>query len=135
VEHVCIIDSGNDGFEPHDVSTIDDLSGVHFTYGGPGEVKWLRLRRDGERDMGLATGFFLSHIWRTRSRCQFVFYTHADESLFVLEGEAVVESDQGATVTLRAGDCASFAAGQTLTFTVEDSFAEFVTVAGESQRR
>jgi uncharacterized cupin superfamily protein len=130
MDHVRVLDTSSEGFIAHDVSTVQDVSALRFNYGGPGEVKWLRHRRQGEHDIGPADGFFLAHIFRAQTPCQFVFFTHLDESLIVLDGEAIVASDKGPTVVLRKGAIASFAAAQTLTFTVESSFTEFVTVAG-----
>lgn len=77
-----------------------------------GEVHWLR-REEGPRP-------YYAGFWRVTGEPPeaFDYSFEQNETIHVLEGEVMIELDDGAVLELRPGDAASFAPGSTSTWTV-----------------
>ncbi len=87
-----------------------------------GNVHWLRTESGG-------AGVLLTGFW-THEPADLPYEFTADETIMVLEGEVTVDIDGGDSVTLRVGDVASFAKGQTSTWRISRPFKKFFVVSG-----
>ena len=87
-----------------------------------GDVHWLRVGSGG--DGALYTGLWTHDVAEIPG---YVF--SGDETMHVLEGEARIEVE-GETVTLKAGDIASFTKGQSSDWTITKPFKKFFVISG-----
>ena len=87
-----------------------------------GDIHWLRTESGGE-------GMLLTGFW-SHEPADLPYVFTGDETVYVLEGEVTVDVDGGDSVTLRAGDVASFTKGQTSTWRITRPFKKFFVVSG-----
>ncbi|MBJ7324373.1 MAG: cupin domain-containing protein [Rhodococcus sp.] len=86
-----------------------------------GDVHWLR------QDAG-DTGVVLAGLWKAENGSvpdAFEYPFHYDETIQVLEGSVTIDFPNAPSVTLSAGDLASFAKGTTSTWRVRSPFKKF----------
>lgn len=95
-----------------------------FIVGGEavGEVHWVRT--EGAEGATLSVG-----LWRSEPQ-SFPYPFNADETIYALEGELVVDLESGEKVVLRPGDIASFTKGTESTWTVTESFKKLFVISG-----
>jgi hypothetical protein len=95
-----------------------------FVVGGValGEVHWVRT--EGAEGATLYVG-----LWRSEPQ-SFPYPFNADETIHALEGELVIDLENGEQVTLRAGDIASFTKGTKSTWTVTEPFKKLFVISG-----
>ena len=111
----------------HGTVRTADLAPFHgfdsVLHGDPAAgVSWLRTTS--ARGGTLLAGVF------TAQPSTFRYTFGADESLHVVAGDVTIELDSGGSVRLRAGDIASFAAGETSTWTVHEALRKFFVISG-----
>jgi uncharacterized protein len=81
------------------------------------------------RDVSGGEGQLVAGMWRA-GVCTIDYHFAGDETVHVLRGEADVELDSGETVTLRAGDIASFPKGAHSTWRVRSPIEKFFVISG-----
>lgn len=108
----------------HHTSTVAAEEYEPFLVGDEaiGEVHW--IRNGGADGTTLAVG-----LWRCEPRT-FPYPFAADETIHVLGGVLDIELADGALVTLREGDIASFVKGTESTWTVREPFQKLFVVSG-----
>jgi uncharacterized cupin superfamily protein len=85
-------------------------------------VHWLRTSGSGEA--ALLAGIFEGQPSRFR------YLLETDETIHVIEGEVTIRLDGGESVTLRAGDIASFPCGAQATWEITRPLREFFVLSG-----
>ncbi len=106
------------------VSNINSETYEDFMYEGQpfGKVHWLRTESGGE-------GVLFAGLWKhDPATLPYVF--PGDETFEVLEGEVHIEVEGGDSVDLKPGDIASFAKGQSATWTIKAPFKKFFVISG-----
>ena len=86
-----------------------------------GEVHWLTQTNSSGQAM-------YSGLWRCEPMT-FEYEFPGDEIFHVLQGDLRVEITGGDTVTLKAGDIASFDKGMKSTWTIQSSFKKFFVIS------
>lgn len=95
-----------------------------FIVGGQalGEVHWIR-------DEGSDGATLLVGMWKCEPS-SFAYPFGNDETIYALDGELEIVLTSGETVTLRAGDIASFKKGTESTWTVKSAFKKLFVISG-----
>jgi uncharacterized cupin superfamily protein len=106
------------------VSSIETQEYEPFMHEGQqlGEVHWLRTESGGD-------GVLFTGLW-THAPGEIPYVFPGDETMHVLEGEVTIDVEDGETVTLRPGDIASFAKGQSSQWTITQPFKKFFVISG-----
>ena len=86
-----------------------------------GEVHWLTT----ENSSGEIT---YSGLWRCEPMT-FDYEFPGDEIIHVLEGQLLIEIENGDSVTIQAGDIISFNKGVKSTWTIQKSFKKFFVIS------
>lgn len=121
----------DDDFEPWDPEVYAGRGNVTYHEGRRAEVKWLRNRESGERDIGTGTTLLKGGLWRAVVPTKLSFHVFADEQIICLRGEATVEVlTTGQTVHLTRGDILSLPKGFDTTWTMSADFLELFESAG-----
>jgi len=87
-----------------------------------GEVHWLRTESGGD-------GMLYAGLWK-HPPADFPYLFPGDETFQVLDGEVTIDAEGGDSVTLRPGDIASFAKGQSSTWHITKPFKKFFVISG-----
>ena len=111
VKSVPVSNIGTEDYEPF------EHEGERF-----GDVHWLRVGSGGE-------GVLYSGLW-THGPADLPYVFPGDETFHVLEGEVTIDVEGGESVTLRPGDIASFAKGQSSTWHITEPFKKFFVISG-----
>lgn len=106
------------------VSSVRSESWEEFLYEGQpfGEVHWLRTESGGD-------GVLFTGLWK-HGPATLPYVFPGDETFQVLEGEVHIDVEGGDSVDLKPGDIASFAKGQTATWTITSPFKKFFVISG-----
>ena len=81
------------------------------------------------RDASVGDGVLIAGMWRA-GVCTIDYTFGGDETLHVVSGAADVELDSGETVSLVAGDIASFPKGAHSVWRVRSPFKKFFVISG-----
>ncbi len=87
-----------------------------------GDVHWLRVGSGGD-------GVLYTGLW-THDPADLPYVFPGDETFHVLEGEVTIDVEGGDSVTLKAGDIASFSKGQSSTWHITQPFKKFFVISG-----
>lgn len=87
-----------------------------------GEVHWIRQTAVGGNTL-------LAGLWRAEPLTTPYFFGE-DEVIHALEGELEIVLETGESVTLTAGDIASFSKGTNSVWTVKSSFKKLFVISG-----
>jgi uncharacterized cupin superfamily protein len=111
VKSIPVSNVGTQDFEPYEQETLT-----------LGDVHWLRIGSGGDGE--LYTG-----LWR-HGPADFSYVFPGDETFHVLEGEVTIDVEGAESVTLRPGDIASYAKGQSSTWHITQPFKKFFVISG-----
>ncbi|MER5757293.1 cupin domain-containing protein [Streptomyces sp. NPDC002088] len=106
-----------------DLSAPEDYPMKNVLYGTPdAKVQWLRTSTQGEGQ--LFTGIFMCRP------CGLEDEYLGDESLYMIEGRMTVEVIGGESVSLKAGDVASFPRGTKTVCHIHEPIKKFFVISG-----
>lgn len=88
-----------------------------------GKIHWLRCDDSRDTDLPLQ-----SCVHYTEEDVTIRVNIHGDEFIYVLEGEFIIELDDGPTHTFKAGDAVYFEHGLSGQWTYKAPFRQFVTI-------
>ena len=111
VKSVPVSNVGTQDFEPYEQETLT-----------LGDVHWLRIGSGGD-------GVLYAGLWK-HGPTDFLYVFPGDETFHVLEGEVTIAVEGGESVTLRPGDIASYAKGQSSTWHITQPFKKFFVISG-----
>ncbi len=106
-------------------SAFDDSPADTDFYPAPIEPGWILSGNPQARSRTIANGgLFDTTMWDCTAG-SFVWHYVTDEAVIILEGEAVITDADGVVRTMRPGDAAVFAAGDSLHWTVPHYVRKF----------
>ena len=99
----------------------------------PIDPSWILSGKPQARSRTIADGgLFATAMWDCTAG-SFVWHYAADEAVYILEGEAVITDAAGVVRTMRPGDAAVFAGGDTLHWTVPHYVRKFAVWGGSTR--